>query len=603
MVVALLLLPTLALAGLSGTASAQDTSDVRVIHGIPDVDVDVYVDGTLALPGFEFSDSADLVLEAATYQIDIYPAGADPTEVDPIIADAVELPGGISASLIANLAADGAPQLTVFVDDRSAIAADEGRVTVRHTAAAPAVNLLVDGTAVATGVVNGEEFSADLLEDSYDFAVQVAPDGPIVLELDNTLVEAQTALTVYAVGDATAEPSTLTVLVFADPLALDGSFVTVLHGIPGVDVDVYLDGMLAIPGFEPETTAGPLPLTAGNYQITVYLEGADPNVATPVIDQEVSVPTGELDISLIANLSDEGTPQLTAFVDDLSPVAAGTARIVVRHTAEAPPVNILVNGEPFGAVIANGEQITADIPAGTYELAVQVAPDGPVVIDLGEVSVAGGQLLTAYAIGSAVAEPATLTVWVLSGDLVQNPFPDVPEGSQFFTEITWMVTNGITTGFADGTFRPTVAVSRQATAAFLYRYAGFPDGLFPTCDVAPFSDVPVDSPFCGEITWMVDQGIATGFPDDTFKPTDAVSRQAAAAFLARFADTPIDACDAAPFSDVPADSTFCGEIAWMVDLELTTGFADGTFRPTIPVSRQAMAAFLYRYDQTLEPVG
>lgn len=50
-----------------------------------------------------------------------------------------------------------------------------------------------------------------------------------------------------------------------------------------------------------------------------------------------------------------------------------------------------------------------------------------------------------------------------------------------------------------------------------------------------FPDVPTDSPFHADIDWLVDQGIAEGYSDGTFRPTNPVSRQAAAAFFHRYA--------------------------------------------------------------------
>ncbi|MCC5950917.1 MAG: S-layer homology domain-containing protein [Acidimicrobiia bacterium] len=50
-----------------------------------------------------------------------------------------------------------------------------------------------------------------------------------------------------------------------------------------------------------------------------------------------------------------------------------------------------------------------------------------------------------------------------------------------------------------------------------------------------FSDVPPGHPFAAEINWMAANDIAGGFPDGSFRPTDPVSRQAFAAFLARYA--------------------------------------------------------------------
>ncbi|MCC5954288.1 MAG: S-layer homology domain-containing protein [Acidimicrobiia bacterium] len=184
-------------------------------------------------------------------------------------------------------------------------------------------------------------------------------------------------------------------------------------------------------------------------------------------------------------------------------------------------------------------------------------------------------------------------------------FPDVPEDHPFAVPIDWAVTTGVTNGFADGTFRPTVAVSRQAFAAFLARYDdGASDSELTPCEGdGPFTDVPASHPFCAEITWLVDLGITTGFPDETFRPTNPISRQAMAAFLTRYAaDDEPDPCEGnGPFTDVPATHPFCAEITWMVDEGITTGFPDDTFRPTNPISRQAAAAFLWRLAG--EPTG
>ena len=112
-------------------------------------------------------------------------------------------------------------------------------------------------------------------------------------------------------------------------------------------------------------------------------------------------------------------------------------------------------------------------------------------------------------------------------------FTDVPAGSPFFADIEWMATSGITTGYPDGTFHNGDPVRRQAMAAFLYRFSGKPNGDHPTCAVAPYTDVPITAPFCGEIAWMKTTGITTGYPDGSFKPAAAVQRQAMAAFLHR----------------------------------------------------------------------
>jgi hypothetical protein len=170
-------------------------------------------------------------------------------------------------------------------------------------------------------------------------------------------------------------------------------------------------------------------------------------------------------------------------------------------------------------------------------------------------------------------------------------FSDVPVAHTFWAEIEQAAALGAVHGFPDGTFRPGGAVTRQAMAAFLYRLAGEPlvGGDPPT-----FSDVPPSHSFFEEISWLADVGVTSGYADGTFRPGGRVTRQSAAAFLYRMAGSPPHVPGATTFDDVPADHAFFLAIDWLVDEELADGFPDGTFRPGATVTRQAAAAFLVR---------
>ncbi len=197
--------------------------------------------------------------------------------------------------------------------------------------------------------------------------------------------------------------------------------------------------------------------------------------------------------------------------------------------------------------------------------------------------------------------------WAISGTrgylyiiTVAYRFGDIGPSDTFYSPVEWLATTGITTGFPDGSFQPVGQVTREAMAAFLYRYANNTTQI-PACDPAQgrtFYDVTVDHPFCGAIKWLAQQGITTGYPDGSFHPGEPVSREAMAAFLYRtFSKQAIPTCDpAAPrvFTDVKANHPFCGAIEWLATSKITTGWPDGTFRPGLSVERQAMAAFLYR---------
>lgn len=172
-------------------------------------------------------------------------------------------------------------------------------------------------------------------------------------------------------------------------------------------------------------------------------------------------------------------------------------------------------------------------------------------------------------------------------------FTDVGPGHPFWREIDWAGAEGIVAGYADQTFRPGAPVSRQAAAAFLHRLAGSPDVAAPT--PSTFSDVGAGHPFRDEVEWAAGEGITQGYGDGTFRPLAPVTRQAMAAFLFAFADADdFDLPDEPTFDDVSLSHPFAEPIEWAADAGIVHGYADRTFRPAATVTRQGAAAFLHR---------
>jgi lysozyme len=178
-----------------------------------------------------------------------------------------------------------------------------------------------------------------------------------------------------------------------------------------------------------------------------------------------------------------------------------------------------------------------------------------------------------------------------------SAFTDVGPDNGFYSQISWMASTGLSTGYPDGTYRPLNSVNRDAMAAFLYRYAGSPAYTPPA--TSPFTDVATTDPFYKEICWLASTRIATGYPDGTFQPGQPVNRDAMAAFLYRFQGSPAYSPPATPqFTDVGLTDQFYKEISWLASTGISTGYPDGTYRPLDPVHRDAMAAFLYRFRIT-----
>jgi hypothetical protein len=195
--------------------------------------------------------------------------------------------------------------------------------------------------------------------------------------------------------------------------------------------------------------------------------------------------------------------------------------------------------------------------------------------------------------------------------VLENPiFADVADPSySFYPFIQWMALSGISTGTVQSSgkplYNPANAVSRQAMASFLFKLSG---ETFVAPSVSTFADVDPSATFFTAIEWMASKGISTGTPQASgkplFKPADAVSRQAMALFLARYAHANLTVAPTAQsFADVPVDAPAAAAVKWMKDTGISTGTVQPSglplYKPVDPVSRQAMAAFLYRLAHLL----
>jgi hypothetical protein len=202
--------------------------------------------------------------------------------------------------------------------------------------------------------------------------------------------------------------------------------VYVVHGIPNTPVNVFVNGKSTLADFKPGTVAGPLQLAPGSYKVTVFPAADTAGTGTPVISATASVTAGE-SVSLVANLTAAGKPTLTPFVNDLSPMPAGMARLIVRHTAAAPAVDVRANGTPAFKGLTNPNQASADLPPGTINADVTLAGTSTVVIGPAKVTLTEGVDTIVYAIGSASGKTLGLVVQTISG--LSSAPGGVPAGS------------------------------------------------------------------------------------------------------------------------------------------------------------------------------
>jgi Domain of unknown function (DUF4397) len=202
--------------------------------------------------------------------------------------------------------------------------------------------------------------------------------------------------------------------------------VSVLHAVPGVTVDVYANGQKLLSDFAPGTLTDPMSLPAGTYDVAIFPAGANPSGTQPAAEAKgVSVPDGA-NATLVANLDAQGKPTLNAFVNDVSPVPAGKARLAVRHVAAAPAVDVRANGTPVIPGLTNPNEKALVVDAGTVTADVVLAGTGTVAIGPADLSLAEGTTTLVYAWGSQSAG-YKLAVQKLSG--MSSPPSGVPAGS------------------------------------------------------------------------------------------------------------------------------------------------------------------------------
>lgn len=190
-----------ALGAVAPATAAEDAAMLSVLHGVPDLTVDVYVDDELTLDDFAPGDLAGpLELPAGTYSVAI--TAADAADASEPAIGPVDLPleAGGNYTAVAHLDAEGNPTATLFTNDVSEIAAGQGRLTVRHTAAAPAVDVLAGGEAVISGLENPDEATLDLPAGTVSAAVAAAGTTEPVLGPADVEVAEGTLTIAYAWG-------------------------------------------------------------------------------------------------------------------------------------------------------------------------------------------------------------------------------------------------------------------------------------------------------------------------------------------------------------------------------------------------------------------
>lgn len=223
--------------------------------------------------------------------------------------------------------------------------------------------------------------------------------------------------TTYAAGAL----SLLAALTFATPAQAGGwhhddapAKLSVLHGVPGLTVDVWVDGNLTLDDFTPGTLAGPLELAAGDYEIAITAADAT-SADNPVIGPVDVELDGGGDYTAVAHLDADGAPTATLFANDTkAPRNDSKGKLTVRHVAAAPAVDVLAGGTAVIEGLSNPDEATLKLEAGTVSASVAAAGTTAPVIGPADVTVEAGKNTIVYAWGSLA--DGTLAVAVQAVD-------------------------------------------------------------------------------------------------------------------------------------------------------------------------------------------
>ena len=224
--------------------------------------------------------------------------------------------------------------------------------------------------------------------------------------------------TVYAAGAL----SMLAALTFAAPAQAGGkhddgrhhsddALLSVLHGVPGVTVDVWVNGKLTLDDFEPGTLAGPLKLDDGSYKIAITAADAT-SADNPVIGPvKVHLKEGR-NYTAVAHLDATGAPTATLFKNDTSASPKGEGKLTVRHVAARPPSTSLP-AKPRSSRTENPEQEVLTLKAGTVSASVAAAGTTEPLIGPADVPVTKGKNTIVYAWGSLADDTLDVAVQVV----------------------------------------------------------------------------------------------------------------------------------------------------------------------------------------------
>jgi hypothetical protein len=186
-----------------------------------------------------------------------------------------------------------------------------------------------------------------------------------------------------------------------------------------------------------------------------------------------------------------------------------------------------------------------------------------------------------------------------AGSTLANMFNDVRESDWFYSDVEYVIANGLFNGVSATDFAPNVPMSRAMLAMVLYRMAGNPT-VPGTGD--PFSDVTGGEWYSGAVAWAKETGLVSGYENGAFRPGENITREQMATILYRYEQfagkAPSDIAADSEFSDRSAISDYAKDAVNALSAQgVINGKPDNLFDPQGMATRAEAAAMLHRFAE------
>lgn len=167
----------------------------------------------------------------------------------------------------------------------------------------------------------------------------------------------------------------------------------------------------------------------------------------------------------------------------------------------------------------------------------------------------------------------TRPIFANSDNCPSKAFTDLDAKAWYHEGVDYALTNGLMNGVGGGKFEPDGQLTRAQLVTVLYRAAGEPD---TGKQVNPFTDVADDAWYTKAVIWAANNGIVNGVAKNTFAPDDSITREQIAAMLYRYAGAEAAKEDKlSAFPDAAKVSDWAKEaLNWAVASGLINGVAD-----------------------------